>query len=260
MKIIGRTESFPVIEEVPVTRLFDKNKETEHRLDPVIVEHPLDIIVDDRPCCALTCSPDHLVQLVVGHLFSQGYIDGIDWIDTITISEDGSQAGVRLSEGKSLMSGKHRDSVQANLTQIERMAVQPPHPNALDKDKIFAQAKALYDNADWFVQTGAAHSSSLSVDGELRYRFADVSRHNTIDKLIGQALMDGADFSKSVLMTSGRIPLDMLVKTARAGIPVVCSRSAPTTAALAMAKECGIMLVGFVRQGRMNVYISEEMI
>jgi len=96
----------------------------------------------------------------------------------------------------------------------------------------------------------------LSFDGEVKYRFADVSRHNTIDKLIGQALMDGQDLTKSVLFTSGRIPLDMLSKVVRCGIPIVCSRSAPTTAALVLAKQLGITLIGFVREGRMNVYTA----
>jgi FdhD protein len=248
MKIIGQTKTLPVIEEVTVTRLFNNTDEPEQRKDPVIVEHLLNIIVDGRPCCALTCSPDHLVQLAVGHLFSQGYIDGIDWIDTIKIAKDGSEASVILKPGKNL------NKIQTNHIQTPQKTTKAAVPLKLDKDRIFAQAEALYDSADWFLQTGAAHSSSLSFDGVIRYRIADVSRHNTIDKLIGQALMDSADLSSAVLFTSGRIPLDMLLKVARCGIPVVGSRSAPTTAALAMAKKLGIAVVGFVRQGRMNVY------
>jgi FdhD protein len=66
--------------------------------------------------------------------------------------------------------------------------------------------------------------------------------------------MDGWNLSQAVLFTSGRIPLDMLSKVVRCGIPIVCSRSAPTTAALTLAKQLGITLIGFVREGRMNVY------
>jgi FdhD protein len=248
MKIIGQTTSFPVIEEVPVTRLFDNTKEADHRLDPVIVEHPFLIEVNGKPCCSLTCSPDHLVQLAVGHLFSQGYIDGTDWIDTIELTEEGKEAKVTLTADKTLL------TPLSNLNHNHLRNVAPRPMDDTLKHLLFAQAKALYDSADWFFQTGAAHSSSLSVDGAILYRFSDVSRHNTIDKIIGQALMDEVDLARSVLFTSGRIPLDMLLKVARCGIPVVGSRSAPTTAALALAKNLGILLVGFVRQGRMNVY------
>jgi len=245
MKIIGQIKSLPVIEEVPVTRLYRDKSLKDYRKDPVIVEHLLAISVNGSLCCTLTCSPELLVPLVIGHLFAQGMIKDIKWIGSIELSEDCKKASVLLAAGKSLL------PVPA-LNDWD--GVEPIKPKAYDKDKIFAQAKGLYDNADWFFQTGAAHSSSLSFDGEVKYRIADVSRHNTIDKLIGQALMDGMDLTNAVLFTSGRIPLDMLSKVVRCGIPIVCSRSAPTTAALGLAKQLGITLIGFVREGRMNVY------
>lgn len=248
MKILGQTNSLPVIEEVPVTRLFRDKTSEESRMDPVIVEHLLSISVNGKPCCTMTCSPAHLVQLVVGHLVAQGRVSGIDWIDTIELSEDGKKVAVTLVNGKTLL----ETPTFADFSHVLPIVLSP-----FDKERIFTQAKALYDNADWFFKTGAAHSSSLAFDGEVRYRFADVSRHNTVDKLIGQALMDGADLTKAVLFTSGRIPLDMLSKVVRCGIPIVCSRSAPTTAALELAKKLGITLIGFVREGRMNVYTLE---
>lgn len=248
MKIIGETKSLPVIEEVPVTRLYKDKVQEDGRMDPVIVEHLLSIVVDGKLSTTLTCSPEQLISLVVGHLFAQGRISGIDWIESIELSDDCKTASVALAADKKLL-----DTPQLNDWE----GVLPIKPKVFDKDKIFAQATSLYESADWFFKTGAAHSSSLSFDGEVKYRFADVSRHNTIDKLIGQALIDGRDLSKAVLFTSGRIPLDMLSKVVRCGIPIVCSRSAPTTAALALAKQLGITLIGFVREGRMNVYTTE---
>jgi FdhD protein len=245
MKIKGQTNSFPVIEEVSVTRLYRDKSQEDHRMDPVIVEHLLAIFVNEKPFATLTCSPEQLAPLVVGHLIAQGLIKDIDWIDSIAFSDDCKAVSVTLAAGKNLLTPPALN----DWSEFE-----PLQQKAFDKERIFAQAKGLYDNADWFFQTGAAHSSSLSFNGEVKYRFADVSRHNTIDKLIGQALLDGQDLTKAVLFTSGRIPLDMLSKVARCGIPIVCSRSAPTSAALTLAKQLGITLIGFVREGRMNVY------
>lgn len=259
MKIIGQTKSLPVIEEVPVTRLYKDKTQEDDRMDPVIVEHLLTIIVNNQPCCTLTCSPEQLIPLVVGHLYAQGRIKAADWIDSIELSGDCKLVSVKLQDGYHLLNPRTLNDGSGLLPVASKTI--PPKPNrhkSFDKDQIFAQATALYENADWFLKTGAAHSSSLSFDGEVKYRFADVSRHNTIDKIIGQALMDGQDLNKAVLFTSGRIPLDMLFKVARCGIPIVCSRSAPTTAALTLAKQLGITLIGFVREGRMNVYTSEE--
>jgi FdhD protein len=251
MKILGQTKLLPVIEEVPVTRRYESIDQVEVGMDPVIVEHMLSILVDGKPCTILTCSPEQLVPLVVGHLFAQGFIKGIDWIDSVELSEDCSIASVLLTAGKKLL----ESSASNDWSGIEIVRPKGLYQDEIfNKDNIFAQATSLYESADWFFKTGAAHSSSLYMDGEMLYRFADVSRHNTIDKLIGQALLDGRDLSKTVLFTSGRIPLDMLTKVVRCGIPIVCSRSAPTTAALELAKQLGVTLIGFVRKGRMNVY------
>lgn len=246
-----------MIEEVPVTRLYNDKDQADAGMDPVIVEHLLSIMVNGKPCTTLTCSPEQLVPLVVGHLFAQGLINGIDWIDSIELSADCGTARVILAAGKNpLDSQVLNDCSGAGPRTIKTL----DKDKAFNKHEIFAQATSLYESADWFFKTGAAHSSSLSFGGEVNYRFADVSRHNTIDKLIGQALMDDRDFSQAVLFTSGRIPLDMLAKVARCGIPVVCSRSAPTTAALALAKKLDIILIGFVREGRMNVYTNAKLL
>jgi FdhD protein len=245
MKMIGQVNSLPVIEEVSATRLYKGKIQEEPLVDPVIVEHLLEIVVDDKHCNTLSCSPEHLIQLVVGHLVSQGRISGIEWINTIELSKDDKEVKVTLIAGETLMDAP----LLNDWSLVKRI-----QPTEFNKEKIFTQAKMLYDNADWFFKTGAAHSSSLAINGITLYRFADISRHNTIDKLIGQALIDGADLTKATLFTSGRIPLDMISKVARCGIPIVCSRSAPTTAAIDMAKKLGITLIGFVREERMNVY------
>jgi FdhD protein len=245
MKITEGTGPLPVISETQITKLYSGSTKTETKMDALIVEHLLEITLNGQPYGTMTCSPENMIQLVVGHLYAQGRIAGIDWIDAIELTPDGKEVAVTLVAGKTLL-----DAPPLNdWTQVK-----PIVPPGFDKEKIFAQAKALYDNADWFFKTGAAHSSSLSFGGEVTYRFADVSRHNTIDKLIGQALIDGRELSWAVLFTSGRIPLDMLSKVVRCGIPIVCSRSAPTTAALELAHQLGITLIGFVREGRMNVY------
>ena len=248
MKIIGGTTSLPAWTEAPALRRHPGGR-TEECLDPVIVEHRLDIFVEGERTASLTCSPDHLAQLAVGHLAAQGYIKDAEALDSVLISTDGARADIRLVPGNALLPPSGAETLR-NGPSLDGFLPKP--------DEILAQAQALYDGADLFQKTGAAHSSSLAVDGVARCAFADVSRHNTVDKLVGQALMDGLDLSRSVLMTSGRIPLDMMEKIIRCGIPVVCSRSAPTSAALDLARLRNVALIGFVREGRMNIYTGKE--
>ncbi|HRY72709.1 MAG TPA: formate dehydrogenase accessory sulfurtransferase FdhD, partial [Spirochaetia bacterium] len=88
----------------------------------------------------------------------------------------------------------------------------------------------------------------------------DVGRHNAVDKVLGRGLLDGADFSRSVLLTSGRIAADMAQKAAKAGLPVLVSRSIPTTEAYAFAREAGITLIGRIGTPSPIVYTRPELV
>ncbi|HOX48823.1 MAG TPA: formate dehydrogenase accessory sulfurtransferase FdhD, partial [Spirochaetales bacterium] len=84
--------------------------------------------------------------------------------------------------------------------------------------------------------------------------------HNAVDKVLGRGLLDGADFSRSVLLTSGRIAADMAQKAAKAGLPVLVSRSIPTTEAYAFAREAGITLIGRIGTPSPIVYTRPELV
>lgn len=250
MNIIGEEYRLPVWTEVSVLRREAGGAGTSD-LDPVIVEHRLALFVEGKRIAVLTCSPMDLAQLAAGHLLAQGWVRAGSDIASVAISPDCARADVALAPGAAL-----RDPGALQ----EAPAPAPLPGKAPDFDAILAQAAALYDGAELFRRTGAAHSSSLALSGAVRFSFTDVSRHNTVDKVVGQALIDGIDLRQATLFTSGRIPLDMMEKVVRCGIPVVCSRSAPTSAALELARRANVALVGFVRDGRMNVYHQPDWI
>ena len=84
--------------------------------------------------------------------------------------------------------------------------------------------------------------------------------NNAVDKVIGAALQCNLNFEKTILNCSGRLSSDMILKTCRAQIPIVISRTAPTTLAVDIANECGITLIGFARGTRLNIYSHAERI
>ena len=108
--------------------------------------------------------------------------------------------------------------------------------------------------SELFLSTGGVHSSALCTKDNIIFFAEDIGRHNALDKILGNAIMEGIDFSDKLVITSGRISSEMLIKVAKRGIPLVISRSAPTNLSVELARELNIGLVGFARGEKMNIY------
>jgi FdhD protein len=106
--------------------------------------------------------------------------------------------------------------------------------------------------------TGGVHCSVLWKGGQLLAKSSDVGRHNTVDKLVGYAVLNNIDLSSCVIGCTGRQPAGMVRKSARAGIPVIISRAATTDKGIAAAEEAGITLISFSRGDRFTVYTHPE--
>ena len=121
---------------------------------------------------------------------------------------------------------------------------------------ILALPAALRAAQGTFAATGGVHCCALfSVDGWLELAREDVGRHNALDKVIGRAFLDsGLPLSERILMVSGRVSFEIVQKALAAGIGCIAAVSAPTSAAVELAAETGLTLIGFVRGERLNVY------
>ncbi|MEO6038848.1 MAG: formate dehydrogenase accessory sulfurtransferase FdhD [Saprospiraceae bacterium] len=132
----------------------------------------------------------------------------------------------------------------------------PLNYNILNSDVIYALPDRLRAAQSSFELTGGLHASALfSLDGALLAVREDVGRHNALDKLIGHyATVPGLPLEDKILLLSGRASFELIQKAAVAGIPVVCAVGAPSSLAVATAQEFGIVLIGFLRGRRFNVY------
>ncbi len=119
---------------------------------------------------------------------------------------------------------------------------------------------SLPDRQTIFQQTGGTHAIFLAeaASGEILAGAEDVGRHNAFDKVIGQALQKNLRTQQALALLSGRASFEMVLKAARAGIPLIASVSAPTSLAIRLAEWQGITLVGFARQGRCNIYTHPQ--
>jgi len=228
----------------------------------VIGELRFTIFVEDRELVTLMCSAWQLQPLVVGFLYLEGLIEGIDDLQLLRVCLEDRLADVRLANGfpdvpprKILTSGCTGGvSFGKYLDQIEQFRVEDD--GAITPGRMYELLRALYDHSRLYREAGGVHTSIFAErdDGGPRFVAEDIGRHNTLDKLQGMALLDGVSTRGGVILASGRISSEMLFKAAIMGVPIVGSRTSPTNLALAVAERLNITVCGYLRQGSMNVY------
>ena len=251
--------------------------------DEVAVETPVTLYANGREVATLLCSPGHYEALAVGYLFSEGFIRTTADIDSLSVdSERGNiEAEISVSTApaeklfnRRLVTSSCTGSRTALYKAIDGLGVRPLGDSGVKFSvrAILDLAGRLQTATPIFSATGGVHGVALGEaagqadDGgggagpRLLYVIEDVGRHNAADKVIGHALLDGVDLSDKGLFMTGRISSEMLLKAARARIPLVVSHSAPTSLAVDLGREFGVTLVAFARGRRCNVYSRSDRI
>ena len=152
---------------------------------------------------------------------------------------------------------------KASLDSLRITCRTPPPPGPrVSSEVLYRLPERLRAAQGLFNSTGGLHAAAaFDHAGELIALREDVGRHNALDKLVGWALREGRlPFGDAIVMVSGRASYEILQKCVMAGVPVVCAVSAPSSLAVDVAREFGVTLVGFLREGRFNLYVAPERI
>ena len=116
----------------------------------------------------------------------------------------------------------------------------------------FSQCSPIYK------ATGGVHSAALCNTDSIIVFSEDIGRHNAIDKILGQCLLEDMPTEGRLIVTSGRVSSEILLKVARRNIPLLISKAAPTSLGVKLADDLGVTLIGFARGKRMNIYANER--
>ncbi|NLP38016.1 MAG: formate dehydrogenase accessory sulfurtransferase FdhD [Firmicutes bacterium] len=240
-----------------------------HELDdPVIREVPLTIFLNGKELVTLLHTPERSEELAVGFLRSEGLIRRFADIRSLRFDQEqgivfvetkGNELAEKLYGKRTITSGCGKGTVFYHA--LDALKSNPVKSEmTIPARQILALMRQLQERAELYQQTGGIHSSALGSKEGLLYVCEDIGRHNAVDKLIGHCLKEEIDLNEKVLLTSGRVSSEILIKTAKLSIPVLVSRSAPTELSIELAINLGITLIGFARGRRFNIYANQQRI
>ncbi len=222
-----------------------------------IVEEALACIsVNGTELATFMCSPRDLEDLAVGFLFNEAIIHTLADIESLHLSKSNCVDIWLTGE----FTPPERLIVTAGcgggLTFDDLSEQHPPLESSLrvPAASLASLMKDLHQGAKLYQQSRGIHTAVLADPERIVLQVEDIGRHNCLDKLCGAALRQNIKMDGKILLSSGRISSEMINKARRMGVPLVCSRTSPTSLSVALAKEWNMTLVAYLRQSRMRVY------
>ena len=240
-----------------------KSGRAEEVKGEVVREQPLVIYVNEKKFVTLLCSPQKLDCLVVGYLWLEKVIASLDDIARLEVSEVDGRADVTLTREVQLPSERILTSgCGGGITFRIDPRLFPRIRSSLRvrPEQLFQQMKELFAAAVNYRSSRGIHGAALADGDHLLVVAEDVGRHNAVDKVKGEALLKGIPTTDRILLSTGRISSEMLLKAARMGVPLVASRTSPTEMAVGLAEQLGITVVGYVKPDSLNLYAGDALL
>lgn len=253
---------------LPITVTTRAHQYTPAGLEPVDLmvsaEYHVTLLLSGKPCVSIACSGADLDVLAVGHLISEGIILSKDEIARVDVDEKTFTVNIvlapdadvfgRLIRIRTLVSG-------CGGTGPELPADRPASPDlpVVRPAVVLASMKEFLGLSDTHRQTHGVHSGALyDLDGARIAFFDEIGRHNAVDKLLGFALANDISLDGVMLLSTGRISTEIVLKAAQAGIRVLVTRASPTSRAIELVRERNIMMITGVRRETFYVHHGAE--
>ena len=211
-------------------------------------ECPVKLFLNGKSFTTLFASPFELKELAVGHLITE---EVLNFTEIVGIEVKGNDVHVLTQREEKTVQNKSSHTAEEARKQI-----------IVDSNAVF-NSKALFAGIDYlesdtYKLTRGTHLAALiDREGKLAVQIVDIGRHNAVDKVVGAAFLMGLDLSQHYMLSTGRQPAYMIIKAARAGIPLVATKAMPFDSGVEAAKKSNMCLVGQLRQEAMLIFAGE---
>jgi FdhD protein len=239
--------------------------------DVIVTEYPITVKINEQEFVTMVCTPEYIEDMVVGYLASEGIIRRFEDIKEIWVQEREGFVHVKIENLNPYFQNFQNKRYITSCCGMSRQgfvfvndAFTAKKMNKvqikLSPEDCFRLMNNLQESSTFFQSTGGVHNSALcDVNGFMLSRM-DIGRHNALDKIYGYCLKNNISIGNKIIVFSGRISSEILLKVAKIGCAIVLSKSAPTELALELAEELGITTIGFIRNQSFNIYTCPERI
>ncbi|MDY0236458.1 MAG: formate dehydrogenase accessory sulfurtransferase FdhD [Gudongella sp.] len=234
----------------------------ELKLYDLSEEYPVTMYINGSKLLTLMCTPSDLKELAIGHLINTGIIKDFNDIQTVGACEDLRKVFImaeNVKEDKSMLKEMFSTGCGSGHDISDKLDTMPVVESYLriNLKRVQEAFTKMYKDAFRYQQHGGIHASAIVYNSEVVTK-EDVARHNSHDKVTGYGAIRGWDLNKCVIITTGRISADMVCKAVNSRVPIICSRSNPTTLAVELANRCGITLIGRAMSKEITIFTHRE--
>ena len=222
-------------------------------------EMSLTIFINGQETVTILCTPTKLTHLVLGFLYSERIIANMNEVASMRICEDEPIADVKLNNpGYTVPTRRTITSGCGSGVSFKTQEQRVDSDLEATPEEVLSLMKRLYQQQNLFQLGGGIHCSALCDRKQILVLAEDIGRHNTLDKIIGECLMRRLPTQDCLLLTTGRISSEMLLKAARMQTPIIVSRSSPTERAISLGNDLNITVIGYARGDHLSVFSGEE--
>lgn len=233
-----------------------KEGKVQNLEDFLAVETKVEIFVNDEEIISLFATPLYIKELVVGFILTENIVKDNLCPQEIEIIEENEEIKVKIYSESSLELSKKTltTGCMSSFSFIDKLPEKYEDNFKIEMEKLFLLFKDFQKKSELYKTTGCVHYAALADPEKIVFIAEDIGRHNAVDKVIGYALLNKLSLRDKILLVSGRFSSEMVLKAGRWKIPIIVSRSAPTSLAVKIAENIGLTVIGFLRGNRCNIY------
>lgn len=250
-------------------RVYTKDGARTDREQWVIKEQPVTLYLNGREVVTLLCAGHHLDELALGFFHGEGFLEKRDDLERVVVDGAAGKVEVktrreaalaaRLWSKRTVTSGCGKGSVFYHT--LDALLSEPVESGLrISPQQVWERVEGLNRLSETYRRTHGVHNTALALPDRILLFRDDIGRHNAVDMIIGHAFLHDISLKNKILITTGRLTSEILIKAAKVGIPVLVSRNTATTLSVQLAKSLNITLIGYARAGKFTVYCGEDRI